>query len=114
MLSKCELILCVQYQNILELLTSFDQIAVAFKYQKYKPSSMNKKLRWKFAYKCVLEEDVKRRRNMWSWAEIQRHRTMLKEYKAVYKRKLQLQGGKIPGDLSKQLEVRFKVEVSRV
>ena len=36
----------MQYQNILELLTSFDQISLAFKYQKYRPNSMNKKTRF--------------------------------------------------------------------
>ena len=37
---------CMQYQNILELLTSFDQISLTFKYQKYRPNSMNKKTRF--------------------------------------------------------------------
>ena len=60
-------------------------------------------LRWHFAYNCVLEDHVQRRRKMWSWPVIQQHRKTCRAYKANYKKKLGLK--KVPNDLQKELEV---------
>ena len=59
--------------------------------------------RWKFAYNCIMEEQVQRRRKMWSWENIAKHRSTCKKYKDCYKKKLTLK--KVPSDLQKQLEV---------
>jgi len=45
-------------------------------------------VRWKFAYTCILEETVKRRRKMWSWQHMKTHRQLCAEYKNLYKKKL--------------------------
>jgi len=44
--------------------------------------------RWLFAYSCILEETVRRRRRMWSWDVIKAHRDMCKKYQDLYKSKL--------------------------
>jgi len=45
-------------------------------------------VRWKFAYTCILEETVKRRRKMWSWQHMKTHRQLCAEYKNLYIKKL--------------------------
>lgn len=45
--------------------------------------------RWKFAYKCILEEEVRRINRNWSWAHISSHRRLVKEYSILYKQKLE-------------------------
>jgi len=47
------------------------------------------KLRWKFAFKCVLEEDVRRIHKNWDWNHMQSHRKLVKEYSVLYKQKLE-------------------------
>lgn len=47
------------------------------------------KCRWKFAYKCILEEEVRRIHNNWDWNHIKSHRTLVKEYRRLYKQKLE-------------------------
>ena len=47
------------------------------KYLKYKPSLAVKKDPkgwWRYVITAVLEEDVKRRTQMWSWKHIKQHR----------------------------------------
>jgi len=45
-------------------------------------------VRWKFAYTCVLEKMVRRRRRMWSWQRMKTHRQLCVRYKDLYKNKL--------------------------
>ena len=59
--------------------------------------------RWLFAYNSILEETVRRRRNMWSWQVIKKHRDTCRKYKAAYKKKLTAK--KVPADVAKTLEV---------
>lgn len=47
------------------------------------------KLRWKFAYKCILEEDVRRIHKNWDWIHMKSHRKLIKEYRVLYKQKLE-------------------------
>ena len=42
---------------------------------------------------------------MWSWNHIKEHRTMKHKYREAYIKKLESK--KIPGDLQKELEVRY-------
>ena len=62
-----------------------------------------KYFRWKFAYNCILEETVRRRRKMWSWENIKYHRDLCKQYKATYKKKLTTK--KVTVDQQKVLDV---------
>ncbi len=43
---------------------------------------------WRFAYECVLEETVRRRRRNWQWTHIRAHRRTVAEYIDLYKTKL--------------------------
>ena len=61
--------------------------------------------RWHFAYNCILEERVRRRRQMWSWQFISQHRKICKMYKNAYKKKLSSK--KVIADVEKTLEVNF-------
>jgi hypothetical protein len=44
--------------------------------------------RWRFAYRCVVAEEVKRIHNMWSWKHIREHRKVFHKYLELYKNKL--------------------------
>lgn len=39
--------------------------------------------RWKYAYQCIVEEDVRRRRSNWDWNHMKRHRNLCKTYANV-------------------------------
>ena len=59
------------------ILDSFNRYKLNEKFLKYKPAKsvlQDKKGWWLYAYRSVLEEDVKRRLNMWSWKHIKKHR----------------------------------------
>uniref|UniRef100_A0A094ZKC7 Vacuolar protein sorting-associated protein 13A n=1 Tax=Schistosoma haematobium TaxID=6185 RepID=A0A094ZKC7_SCHHA len=45
-------------------------------------------IKWQFAYNAVLEESVRRRRLMWSWEHISKHRKISREYIAIWRKKL--------------------------
>lgn len=45
--------------------------------------------RWRYAYTCVKEEDVRRRLRVWSWANMKHHRELMKVYKQAYMKKLE-------------------------
>lgn len=44
--------------------------------------------RWKYAYQCIVEEDIRRRRNNWDWIHMKRHRKLCKTYANAYYQKL--------------------------
>lgn len=105
-----------QYQDALELLESLERMNLSSKFRKHRPMladgfghvrplarNGNAKAWWKFAYNCIMEETVQRRRNMWSWKFIKQHRDTCRTYKAAYKKKLTSK--KIPSDLQKTLEM---------
>ena len=67
----------LQFKALLTTVEAFDKHSVNRKYLKYKPSvSLNEGRRewWNYAIRSVLEEDVKRRLQMWSWKHIKQHR----------------------------------------
>ncbi|XP_014254768.1 vacuolar protein sorting-associated protein 13 isoform X2 [Cimex lectularius] len=82
-----------QFQDILCVIEAVDLMQRATKYRKYRPNLTtyigHSKEWWQFAYTCILEEEVRRRRKNWSWANMKEHRDCCKEYLAVYKEKLQ-------------------------
>ena len=60
-------------------------------------------IRWKFAYQCILTEQVKRRRDMWNWDNMVAHKARRISYHKIYKKKQTTK--KPPKDLLDQLEV---------
>ena len=67
----------LQLAAVLHTVESFDKQSLNRKYLKYKPvSQVREDLGgwWRYAITAVLEEDVKRRTQMWSWKHIKQHR----------------------------------------
>lgn len=83
---------------------------------------------WHFAYKCILEEDVRRRRRNWNWDHMIAHRQLCKDYASAYQIKLSCKGkvGKdqqcVLDEAEKSLDLfnlvvirqRIEMEVSRL
>ncbi|KAG7307792.1 hypothetical protein JYU34_006387 [Plutella xylostella] len=100
-----------QYQDIMLLADSMDRMTKAAPFRKYRPDLRtyrgHYKEWWKYAYTCVLEEEVKRRRRNWDWAHILGHRQLLRDYAQSYQVKLNCKG-KVPPEHVKVLEVGEK------
>ena len=67
----------MQFKALLTTVEAFDKHSVNQRYLKYKPVvslSQGKREWWRYAIRSVLEEDVKRRLEMWSWNHIKLHR----------------------------------------
>uniref|UniRef100_A0A183DUY2 VPS13 domain-containing protein n=1 Tax=Gongylonema pulchrum TaxID=637853 RepID=A0A183DUY2_9BILA len=80
-----------QYQDLLLLLEAQERFRTAAQYLKYRPN-LNEyrghyKEWWHFAYKAILEENVRRRRNNWNWERMKKHRKLVKSYKAAWLKK---------------------------
>lgn len=43
---------------------------------------------WHFAYRCVLEKDIRRLRRDWSWSHMRQHRVYCRRYAVAYATKL--------------------------
>eukprot|EP00058_Branchiostoma_floridae_P017686 XP_002603175.1 hypothetical protein BRAFLDRAFT_226506 [Branchiostoma floridae] len=94
-----------QYQGVMEVLESLEQMRLKAIYRKYHPNVRlkgNAKKWWGFAQTAVLEETVRRRAQMWSWRHIHSHREKCKMYKRLYKQRLVQK--KASADLLNQLE----------
>ncbi|VDN30459.1 unnamed protein product [Gongylonema pulchrum] len=77
-----------QYQDLLLLLEAQERFRTAAQYLKYRPN-LNEyrghyKEWWHFAYKAILEENVRRRRNNWNWERMKKHRKLVKSYKTAW------------------------------
>ncbi|XP_033127425.1 vacuolar protein sorting-associated protein 13A-like [Anneissia japonica] len=80
-----------QYQNLIQLLDSFERMVRNEPYMKYRPKAVcrgHAKLWWKYAQTSILEENVRRRHRMWSWKHIKKHRDQCRGYKEAYGKKL--------------------------
>ncbi|BFZ13595.1 hypothetical protein BsWGS_16634 [Bradybaena similaris] len=80
-----------QFDDILEMLESMERMSLRSKYMATRPGvpySGNAKLWWRHAYAVVLQYTVQRRRNMWKWHIIKKHRENLKLYRELYTQKL--------------------------
>ena len=67
----------LQFHSIMGLVESFDRMTINQHFLKYKPVKPVKedlKAWWRYAITAVLEEDVKRRTQMWSWKHIVQYR----------------------------------------
>ena len=60
-------------------------------------------VRWHYAMNSVLEEDIRRRKMMWSWSHIVQHRRTMRQYREAYVKKLD--GKKVSKELQKTLTV---------
>ncbi|KAK6059293.1 hypothetical protein COOONC_03076, partial [Cooperia oncophora] len=110
-----------QYQDILLFLEAQERFNLATQYLKYRPH-LNEyrghyKEWWHFAYKAILEEKVRRRRNNWSWPRMRAHRKLVREYRDAW---VKQQTTRSPGsdvtDIIKKAEEQldvFNVNVAR-
>ncbi|KAI8424304.1 hypothetical protein MSG28_002854 [Choristoneura fumiferana] len=86
----------MQYQDMMLLADSMDRMNKGAPYRKYRPNLRtyrgHYKEWWRFAYKCILEEKVLRRRRNWDWTHMLTHRTLCKDYASAYQCKLSNKG----------------------
>jgi len=82
----------IQFKSLMMLLDSMDRMKLAMPFRKWRPIGIpvsgHAMKWWKFAVTSVIETDIKRRINNWSWEKMKQHRKLLKSYKANYVRKL--------------------------
>ena len=70
---------CVQFQDIMGLVESFDRMSINLKFLKYRPDvgvREGPRAWWRYAISAVKEEEVRRKLDMWSWKHIQQHRSV--------------------------------------
>uniref|UniRef100_A0A914DD96 Vacuolar protein sorting-associated protein 13 n=1 Tax=Acrobeloides nanus TaxID=290746 RepID=A0A914DD96_9BILA len=77
-----------QYQDVLLFLEALERFNLASRYLKYRPNLQeyrgNYKIWWRFAYQCILEENIHRKKKNWSWEHMKRHRKLVKDYKKAW------------------------------
>ncbi|XP_037079411.1 vacuolar protein sorting-associated protein 13-like [Pollicipes pollicipes] len=106
-----------QYRDLMELLQSMERMTLAQPYRKYRPQLREYKGHarewWLFAYKCVLNETVRRRRRNWAWVHIKAYRDMCRRYVKAYKTKLTTK--KPPPDVLSRIEdYEYKLDIVNV
>ncbi|KAF6206535.1 hypothetical protein GE061_017769 [Apolygus lucorum] len=81
-----------QFQDIMSFVEGLEMMRRAGLYRKYRPNVPSYhghyKEWWKFAYDCVVEEEVHRKLRNWDWNHILAHRTLCKKYYSAYKSKM--------------------------
>lgn len=81
-----------QYHDLIDLLESFERMTLGAPYRKYRPFVTgyrgHYKEWWHFAYTCVLEADVRRRRRNWNWDHMANFRHLCRTYSEAYQHKL--------------------------
>ncbi|XP_022781348.1 vacuolar protein sorting-associated protein 13A-like [Stylophora pistillata] len=76
-----------QFQNVMDLIESFESMTINQMYLKYQPTSPVKEdpaAWWKYAYTAICEEKFR----TWSWNHIKEHRRKYHLYKHLWERKL--------------------------
>lgn len=94
-----------QYDDVLEMMESMERMSLLSLYRRYRPDLPlpgNSRNWWHYAYTCVLEETVRRRRRMWSWKHIAEYRLTMKRYREVYVKKLDSK--KVAADVQKKID----------
>ncbi|XP_026322169.1 vacuolar protein sorting-associated protein 13 [Hyposmocoma kahamanoa] len=98
----------LQYRDMMLLADSMDRMSKGAPYRKYRPHVFkykgNYKQWWHFAYTCILEEEIRRRRRNWLWSHMKQHRNLCRAYAAVYRAKLTSNKGKLTQEQLKLLE----------
>lgn len=101
----------IQFQKTMQLVEAFGRMMRALPYRKYRPYGIGYKGNftewWHFAYTCILETVVRRKRRNWSWDHMLRHRQTLKKYEEAYR--LQLTAKKVTADLINRCEEFEKI-----
>ncbi|KAF7282566.1 hypothetical protein GWI33_002356 [Rhynchophorus ferrugineus] len=81
-----------QYRDIIALADSMDRMSKGVPYRKYRPDVSSYKGHyvewWRFAFQCILEGEVKRKRQNWDWNHMMAHLNMGKEYRELYRKHL--------------------------
>ena len=81
-----------QYQEAMQLIEQFGRMSRAYPYRKYRPHGITYKSHykewWHFAFRCIVETDIQRRKTNWSWEHMKETRRLCKLYADVYKQKL--------------------------
>lgn len=83
-----------QYEDIISLLHAFERMSRAAPFRKHRARLLNPHgansatSLWIFAYECILEANVRRRRRNWQWSRIKQHRQAVRAYMELYKIKL--------------------------
>lgn len=81
-----------QYQGIIALADSMDRMSKGIQYRKFRPMIPYKnhsKEWWHFAFKCIVETEIKRKQQNWDWLYMASHRRRCREYGTLYQQKLQ-------------------------
>lgn len=82
----------LKHIRLIYFLLFYNNKIITFYNRKYRPDLYsyrgNYKEWWHFAYNCILEEDVKRRRRNWDWEHMLAHRKLCKDYAEAYQAKL--------------------------
>ncbi|GAB0096265.1 Vacuolar protein sorting-associated protein 13 [Sergentomyia squamirostris] len=80
-----------QYQNAIELAESLDRSLKGAPYRKFRPFETpikgNAKVWWHFAYNCIVETHIRRRKRDWLWDNMREHCCRCREYSEKYKMK---------------------------
>ncbi|XP_050092629.1 intermembrane lipid transfer protein Vps13 isoform X2 [Anopheles aquasalis] len=101
----------IQFQKTMQLVEAFGRMIRALPYRKYRPYGIGYKGNftewWHFAYTCILETVVRRKRSNWSWDHMLRHRQTLKKYEEAYRQ--QLTAKKVTADLMNRCEEFEKI-----
>ncbi|BES95651.1 Vacuolar protein [Nesidiocoris tenuis] len=81
-----------QFQDLMGFIEGLEMMRRAGLYRKYRPNVPSYrghyKEWWKFAYTCVVEEEVKRKLKNWDWNQMKQHRANIKAYYNAYTTKM--------------------------
>lgn len=80
-----------QYQGIIALADSMDRMNKGLPYRKFRPCvpyEGHYQEWWRFAYKCIVETEIKRKKDNWDWLHIRQHRECCREYGNLYQQTL--------------------------
>lgn len=81
-----------QYQDMMQVVEQFGRMARAYPYRRYRPYGISYRNHyrewWHFAFTCIIETDIRRRKKEWSWEHMLENRRLRHLYAEVYKQKL--------------------------
>lgn len=81
-----------QYQDIMCMIEQFGRMTRAYPYRKFRPHGITYKGHakewWHFAFRCILETDIRRRKMNWAWENMKATRCMCRLYADLYKQQL--------------------------
>nr|CAI5824993.1 unnamed protein product [Callosobruchus analis] len=79
-----------QYRDLIALSDSMNRMSKGEPYRKYRPNVTsyhgNYKVWWRFAYKSILEEHVRKKHREWNWNNILKYRNTCRLYKDLYQK----------------------------